>query len=74
MLMAEHSMCQPGRPRPKGASHCAQAGSSLFSFHSTKSRAFSLSYLSVSTRAPALMPATSRRESRPYSGKLAMRK
>ena len=56
MLMAEHSMCQPGRPRPKGASHCAQAGSSDFAFQSTKSRAFSLSYLSVSTRAPAFMP------------------
>ena len=74
MHMAEHSMCQPGRPRPNGASHCAHAGSSLLSFHRTKSRAFSLSYLSVSTRAPALMPATSSRESRPYSGKVAMRK
>ncbi len=74
MLMAEHSMCQPGRPRPKGASHCAHSGSSLFTFHSTKSRAFSFSYLSVSTRAPALIPATSSRDSRPYSGKLEMRK
>ena len=65
MLIAEHSMCQPGRPLPNGASHCAQPGSSLFSFHSTKSRAFSLSYLSVSTRAPAWMPATSSRDEPP---------
>ncbi len=74
MLMAEHSMCQPGRPRPKGASHCAHAGSSAFAFQSTKSRAFSFSYLSVSTRAPAWIPATSSRDNRPYSGKDAMRK
>ena len=74
MLMAEHSMCQPGRPRPKGASHCAQAGSSGLNFHSAKSRALSLSYLSVPTRAPDLMPATSRRASHPYPGKVAMRK
>ena len=65
MLMAEHSRCQPGRPRPNGASHWAQAGSSLLAFQSTKSRAFSLSYLSVSTRAPALMPSTSSRASLP---------
>ena len=74
MLMAEHSRCQPGRPRPKGASQCAHSGSSDFAFQSTKSRAFSLSYLSVSTRAPALMPSTSRCERRPYSGNDAMRK
>ena len=74
MLIAEHSMCQPGRPRPKGASHCAHGGSSLLNFHSTKSRAFSLSYLSVSTRAPAWIPATSSRASRPYSGNDAIRK
>ncbi len=74
MPMAEHSRCHPGRPRPKGASHCAQAGSSPLAFQSTKSRASSFSYLSLSTRAPALMPDTSRRERRPYSGKLAMRK
>ena len=46
--IAEHSMCQPGRPRPIGVSH---AGSSRFgAFHSAKSRASSFSYLSVSTR------------------------
>ena len=65
MLIAEHSMCQPGRPRPNGASHCAQAGSSLLSFQSTKSRAFSFSYLSVSTRAPAWIPAASSRGEAP---------
>ncbi len=65
MDMAEHSMCQPGRPRPKGASQWAHSGSSSFAFQRTKSRAFSLSYLSVSTRAPAWIPATSSRESFP---------
>ena len=74
MLMAEHSMCQPGRPFPKGASHCAHSGSSPLNFQSTKSRAFSLSYLSVSTRAPDWIPATSSRARRPYSGNDAMRK
>jgi len=74
MLMAEHSTCQPGRPRPNGASHCAHSGSSLLNFHRTKSRAFSLSYLSASIRAPSLIPATSSPDNRPYSGNDAMRK
>ena len=38
--MAEHSMCQPGRPRPHGEGHEAVIGSvSLCAFHSAKSRA-----------------------------------
>ena len=74
MLIAEHSRCHPGRPRPKGASQCAHSGSSSLAFHRTKSRASSFSYLSVSTRAPALIPDTSRRDRRPYSGKVAILK
>jgi hypothetical protein len=35
--MAEHSMCQPGRPFPQALSHLASSGSvSLAAFHSTK--------------------------------------
>src|SRR5699024_7754885 len=38
--MAEHSMCQPGRPRPHGEGQEAVIGSSgLCAFHSAKSRA-----------------------------------
>jgi hypothetical protein len=48
-------MCQPGRPGPTPGSHVGSPG--LVAFQSTKSRAFSLSYLSVSTRAPLLIPA-----------------
>ncbi len=35
MLMAEHSMCQPGRPGPQGLSHDGSPG--LDRFHSAKS-------------------------------------
>src|SRR5690625_6326259 len=37
--MAEHSMCQPGRPRPNGVGQEAVSGSpGLALFHSAKSR------------------------------------
>ncbi len=35
MLIAEHSMCQPGRPSPHGLSHDGSPG--LADFHSAKS-------------------------------------
>ncbi len=35
MLMAEHSMCHPGRPGPQGLSHDGSPG--LDRFHSAKS-------------------------------------
>src|SRR5438270_8299142 len=35
MLIAEHSMCHPGRPGPHGDSHCGSPG--LAAFHSAKS-------------------------------------
>ena len=38
--MAEHSMCQPGRPAPQGLSHTGSPG--LDGFHSTKSAAWRL--------------------------------
>ena len=52
--IAEHSMCQPGRPGPIPGSHVGSPG--LVAFQSTKSRASSFSYLSESMRAPLFMP------------------
>ena len=61
-LMAEHSMCQPGRPLPHGLS---QPGSSPGEgFHRTKSMASRL-YGATSTRAPAIISSSGRPESRP---------
>ena len=48
--MAEHSMCQPGRPGPQGDSHVGSPGLDIF--HNTKSIGLRLA-LSISTRAPA---------------------
>ena len=48
-------MCHPGRPGPMPGSHVGSPG--FVPFHSTKSRASSLSYLSESTRAPLFIPA-----------------
>ncbi len=67
--MAEHSMCQPGRPTPKSESHLASAGSSAFAlFHRTKS---SGSFLlpETPTRSPARNSSRLLPDSRPYSGK-----
>ncbi len=48
--MAEHSMCQPGRPSPHGESHAGSPG--FAAFHSAKSIGLRLAS-STSTRAPA---------------------
>ena len=45
--IAEHSMCQPGRPRPHGASQ-AVSSPGLFAFQSAKSRGSSFSGLGSS--------------------------
>ena len=50
MLIAEHSMCQPGRPGPISVSHDGSPG--LGPFHRAKSRTSSLPYSSASTRSP----------------------
>ena len=50
MDMAEHSMCQPGRPGPHGEGHDGSPG--LDAFHSAKSSGSRLRS-STSTRAPA---------------------
>jgi hypothetical protein len=63
--IAEHSICQPGRPSPQGDGQRASAGSPGFAaFHSAKS-AGSLFPASTSTRAPATMSSRERPESFP---------
>ena len=68
IAMAEHSMCQPGRPGPRRVSQDVSPG--LVAFQRAKSRAESFSYSSESMRAPSWMPSRSLPESLPYSGKL----
>ena len=67
-LIAEHSICQPGRPGPQGLS---QVGSPGFEpFQSTKSMGlFFCSFTEI--RAPACMSSRFLLESLPYSGKLS---
>ncbi len=60
--MAEHSMCQPGRPGPQGLSHLGSPG--LAPFQRTKSMGFSFRSL-TSTRAPACMSSSVRPLNRP---------
>ena len=72
MLIAEHSMCQPGRPGPIAVSHDGSPG--LGPFHRAKSRTSSLPYSSDSTRSPTRIASGSRRASRPYAGHDEMRK
>jgi hypothetical protein len=45
--MAEHSMCQPGRPWPQGEAH--EGSPCLAAFQSAKSRTFLLSRLPTSS-------------------------
>ena len=65
--IAEHSMCQPGRPGPHGESHGGSPG--FAAFHSAKSSGLRLRS-STSTRAPALSSSSSsvRCDSSPYVG------
>ena len=63
MLIAEHSMCQPGRPSPTAVDHDGSPG--LGPFHSAKSRTSSLPYSSASTRSPTRIASGSRRASAP---------
>ena len=72
MLMAEHSMCQPGRPSPTDVD---QLGSPARGpFQSAKSRTSSLLYSSASTRSPTRCWVGSMRARTPYAGQDAMRK
>ena len=61
--MAEHSMCQPGRPGPQGESH-AVSSPGLFAFQSAKSSGSSLRS-APSTPSPWSIWSTSRCESSP---------
>ena len=62
IAIAEHSMCQPGRPGPHGLSHQGSPG--LEDFQSAKSIGSSLRS-STSTRAPASISSSSRCPSSP---------
>ena len=64
--MAEHSMCQPGRPGPQGLSHCGSPG--LAPFHSAKSSGLRLSS-PISMRAPDFRSSGLCPDSAPYEGK-----
>ena len=65
--IAEHSMCQPGRPRPQGEGQDAVVGSdSLRPFHSAKSRGSRLPRGSASCAAS--MSSTFWWVSSPYAG------
>ncbi len=71
MLIAEHSICQPGRPGPQGLS---QAGSPGFEpFQRAKSPGWRLIAVG-SIRAPAWRSSGSRWLSLPYSGALVTSK
>ena len=61
--MAEHSMCQPGRPGPTAVSHDGSPG--FGPFQSAKSRTSSLPYSSASTRSPTRICSGSSRASAP---------
>src|SRR3546814_6472909 len=62
-IRAEHSICQPGRPRPQGDSQPGR--SSGDGFQSTKSAGSRLNG-AISTRAPACIASRVRRESWPW--------
>ena len=49
MLIAEHSMCQPGRPGPHGLSHAGSPGLALF--HRAKSPGLRLLVADLDARA-----------------------
>ena len=63
MLIAEHSMCQPGRPSPIAVDHDGSPG--FGPFHRAKSRTSSFAYSSASTRSPTRSCSGSSRASRP---------
>ena len=67
MLMAEHSMCQPGRPGPQGLSHDGSPGFERFQ---RRSRRDDASAIEGSIRAPASSSSGSRWLSLPYSAAL----
>ena len=70
--IAEHSMCQPGRPAPHGAGHDVSSPG-LAPFQSAKSSGSSLR-AAPSIPSPWSMRSTSRCESDPYDGSLRTRK
>ena len=75
-LIAEHSICQPGLPSPKGDGHLTSPSSGVHFFQRAKSLTDSFSYSSAESRplAAAFREDGSRWESFPYWGKLAILK
>ena len=65
-------MCQPGRPRPQGASH-AVSSNGFCAFQSAKSSGSSLRS-APSTPSPWSISSTSRCDSSPYPGSERTRK
>ena len=65
--MAEHSMCQPGRPSPQGEGHAGSPG--FADFHNTKSSGSRLA-VSTSTREPARRSSSFLPDSFPYAANL----
>ncbi len=66
--MAEHSRCQPGRPRPNGVSQLAVAGSpGLAAFHRAKSRGSRFASSSTVPSGAGIMSSTRWLVSAPYS-------
>ena len=72
MLIAEHSICQPGLPSPQGDDHLGSI-SSFGDFQSAKSSGFFF-FSDGSTLAPASIFSFGIRDSLPYSGKLSTEK
>ena len=70
--IAEHSMCQPGRPRPHGESQ-AVSSPSFVAFQSAKSSGSCLRS-APSTPSPWSIWSTSRRDSAPYASSERTRK
>ena len=68
--IAEHSMCQPGKPSPHGESHLTSR-SGPAAFQSVKSAWWRLRGSTSSWRWPALSWSRLLRDSRPYEGKLS---
>ena len=69
--IAEHSMCQPGKPRPTGSA--TQLRPSPAAFHSAKSAASRLSGLDLARRWRAQL-ASELPDSSPYPGNVATEK
>src|SRR6266566_1893257 len=67
MLIALHSMCQPGRPSPHGLGQKTPPSSGTRAFQSAKSATASLAYSSLRTRSPTRISSKFNLTNCPYS-------